>query len=257
MCQEPANRQPVNKCDLKRPFIMLILGIAIGGFIMLYILNCTPLFAVEYSDNERFEEAKKCHANDSAVAQKVMMQLCQGNQIEGMDSALLSNAINASVHYNHLADSILYQTKIYLLEKDIDDIRQETNNVINKYNGLLSLWIALITVIGGLIPWIVFFRIEDKNESRISSMEERLREDRKKVNKEIDEYKKLRETNTEELKTLKEQLSAEIKDLISKLEKDADTIRKDMANARNQYILETDKNKIINGVFGITSTVNP
>jgi hypothetical protein len=236
---------------------MLILGIAIGGFIMLYILNCTPLFAVEYSDNERFEEAKKCHANDSAVAQKVMMQLCQGNQIEGMDSALLSNAINASVHYNHLADSILYQTKIYLLEKDIDDIRQETNNVINKYNGLLSLWIALITVIGGLIPWIVFFRIEDKNESRISSMEERLREDRKKVNKEIDEYKKLRETNTEELKTLKEQLSAEIKDLISKLEKDADTIRKDMANARNQYILETDKNKIINGVFGITSSVNP
>lgn len=88
-------------------------------------------------------------------------------------------------------------------------------------------------------------------------MEERLREDRKKVNKEIDEYKKLRETNTEELKTLKEQLSAEIKDLISKLEKDADTIRKDMANARNQYILETDKNKIINGVFGITSSVNP
>ena len=72
-----------------------------------------------------------------------------------------------------------------------------------------------------------------------------------------DEYKKLRETNTEELKTLKEQLSAEIKDLISKLEKDADTIRKDMANARNQYILETDKNKIINGVFGITSSVNP
>ena len=38
MCQEPANRQPVNKCDLKRPLIMLTLGIAIGGFIMLYIL---------------------------------------------------------------------------------------------------------------------------------------------------------------------------------------------------------------------------
>lgn len=58
MCQEPANRQPVNKCDLKRLLIMLTLGIAIGGFIMLYILNCTPLFAVEYSDNERLEEAK-------------------------------------------------------------------------------------------------------------------------------------------------------------------------------------------------------
>ena len=257
MCQEPANRQPVNKCDLKRLLIMLTLGIAIGGFIMLYVLNCTPLFAVEYSDNERLEEAKKCHANDSVVAQKVMMQLCQGSQVEGIDSTLLINAINASVHYNHLADSILYQTKIYLLEKDIDDIRQETNNVINKYNGLLSLWIALITVIGGLIPWIVFFRIEDKNESRISSMEERLKEDRKKINKEIDEYKQLRETTKNELKTQKEQHFAEIKALIINMKKDADTIRKDIADAHNQYILETDKNKIINGVFGITSSVNP
>ena len=114
MCQEPANRQPVNKCDLKRLLIMLTLGIAIGGFIMLYILNCTPLFAVEYSDNERLEEAKKCHANDSVVAQKVMMQLCQGSQVEGIDSTLLSNAINASVHYNHLVDSILYQTNIFI-----------------------------------------------------------------------------------------------------------------------------------------------
>lgn len=37
----------------------------------------------------------------------------------------------------------------------------------------------------------------------------------------------------------------------------ADTIREDIADAHNQYILETDKNKIINGVFGITSSVNP
>lgn len=257
MCQEPANRQPVNKCDWKRPLIMSILGIAIGCFIMCFLQNCTPLLKIEQLDNKRFEDLKKHHANDSVVAQKVMMQLCQGNQVEGIDSTLLRNAINASVHYNYLADSILYQTKIYLLEKDIDDIRQETNNVINKYNGLLSLWIALITVIGGLIPWIVFFRIEDKNESRISSMEEGLKDDRKKVNKEIDEYKQLRETTKNEFKTQKEQLSAEIKALITKLEKDADTIREDIAEAHNQYILETDKNKIINGVFGITSSVNP
>lgn len=37
----------------------------------------------------------------------------------------------------------------------------------------------------------------------------------------------------------------------------ADAIRKDMADAHNQYILEIDKNKIINGVLGITSSVNP
>lgn len=159
MCQ-PANRQPVNKCDWKRPLIMSILGIAIGCFIMCFLQNCTPLMKVEQLDNKRFEDLKKHHANDSVVAQKVMIQLCQGNQGGVLDSTLLSNAINASVHYNHLADSILYQTKIYLLEKDIDDIRQETNNVINKYNGLLSLWIALITVIGGLIPWIVFLELK-------------------------------------------------------------------------------------------------
>lgn len=257
MCQKPVDRQPVNKYDWKRSLIMSILGIAIGCFIMCFIQNCTPLLKVEKLDNKRFEDLKKHHANDSVVAQKVMIQLCQGNQGGVPDSTLLSAAINASVHYNHLADSILYQTKIYLLEKDIDDIRQETNNVINKYNGLLSLWIALITVIGGLIPWIVFFRIEDKNENRTSSMKDEISKSMDKINKEIMEYKEERKAIMKEFEIQKEQLSTETENIITKLKKDTDTIRENMADAHNQYILETDKNKIINGVFGITSSVNP
>lgn len=174
-----------------------------------------------------------------------------------LDSTALRSIIDATVHYHNLADSILYQTKIYLLEKDIDDIRQETNNVINKYNGLLSLWIAIITVIGGIVPWIVFFRIEDRNTQRTAEMETTFQQNKESVQQAVKAYQRMRNMAMSHLNTTKKELSAEAKEIMAKLKTDTDEIRKDIAKSRNQYILETDKNKIINVVFGITSCANP
>lgn len=37
----------------------------------------------------------------------------------------------------------------------LSDIRQETNNIINKYNGWTAFWIALLAIFGGGIPIII------------------------------------------------------------------------------------------------------
>ena len=144
-----------------------------------------------------------------------------------------------------------------MLEKDIDDIRQETNNVINKYNGLLSLWIAIITVVGGVIPWIVFFRIEDRNNQRNMEMEQRFTTDSQRIATELAEYKTMKDNTIANFDKLEQKISTETKDIITNLKNDTDKIRKEIENIHNQYTLETDKNKIINVVFGITSSANP
>ena len=202
-----------------RYIIISVLNIILGCFIMCALNNCTSTFTVERSDLNRFEKMKKEHLNDSIVCKKVLKHLEKHkfSKQDGHNLLYPTNLINeivASVDYNSLADSILYQTKVYLLEKDIDDIRQETNNIINKYNGLMSFWIAIITIIGGIVPWTIFYRNEDKYEKKFNNMKEDVDE---RLKNEIDKFKK----------------------------------------NHNNYLLEMDKNKIINCVYGITSSANP
>lgn len=238
--------------------LILVLGMAVGIFSVFFCQNCLVKEQVEKQNLERFEEMKKQHLNNTVIAQKVTSLLsAQMQGKEGVDSTLLSNAVNATVHYNSLADSILYQTKLYLLEKDVDDIRQETNNVINKYNGLLSLWIGIITVVGGIIPWFVIFRLENRNDQWTTKMKQEIDADREKVTTEIIEYKKMRDRSKQEFENLKNELSVKTGKIIKKLQIDTDAIRNDIQTYRNQYMLETDKNKIINTVFGITASTNP
>lgn len=60
-------------------------------------------------------------------------------------------------------------------QKDIvSDLRQETNNVINKVNGWLGFWIALLALFGGILPmiiqYILFKRSEIKTKEQIEAI---------------------------------------------------------------------------------------
>lgn len=41
----------------------------------------------------------------------------------------------------------------------LSDLRQESNNNINKYNGWLSFWIALLTIVLGVIPFMMSYKV--------------------------------------------------------------------------------------------------
>lgn len=48
----------------------------------------------------------------------------------------------------------------------LDDLRQETNNVIDKQNGWLSFWLGIFALVGGLLPFL--FQLEmQKNQDQI------------------------------------------------------------------------------------------
>lgn len=80
-----------------------------------------------------------------------------------------------------------------LLEKSIDDYRQETNNVINKVNGWLSLWIAASSILVTLLPILFQFHIGRDNqkavEKRIAESERGLRRMRDELKHQMDEVR--------------------------------------------------------------------
>lgn len=54
----------------------------------------------------------------------------------------------------------------------LDDLRQETNNVIDKQNGWLSFWLGIFALVGALLPFLFQLRMQ-KNQEQI--MDSKLR----------------------------------------------------------------------------------
>lgn len=96
------------------------------------------------------------------------------------------------------------------------DLRQESNNNINKYNGWLSFWIALITLVLTIVPMVFNIRIErkyaeelerqkDKMEKAINQLQKDFED---KHNKNLNGYIESLKTSVSELQQLKVQSSA-------------------------------------------------
>lgn len=48
-------------------------------------------------------------------------------------------------------------------ERIVSDIRQESNNIINKFNAWLGFWIAILAIFGGLIPLVIQYILNNKS----------------------------------------------------------------------------------------------
>ena len=67
------------------------------------------------------------------------------------------------------------------LLRGLDDLRQETNNVIDKQNGWLSFWIAILALVGALVPLLIQMNMQQdlRHEyDKIDKELERLRSNR-------------------------------------------------------------------------------
>ncbi|MCH5235966.1 MAG: hypothetical protein J1E16_11795 [Muribaculaceae bacterium] len=52
----------------------------------------------------------------------------------------------------------------------LSDLRQESNNIINKVNGWLGFWIAVLAILGGFIPLIAQYISSKKNKIEIEKI---------------------------------------------------------------------------------------
>lgn len=60
-------------------------------------------------------------------------------------------------------------------ESVLADLRQESNNIINKFNAWLGFWIAILAIFGGVVPIIIQYILREKSKREVAEMMEELR----------------------------------------------------------------------------------
>lgn len=71
-----------------------------------------------------------------------------------------------------LAESLQMQIEELRNGQDnvISDLRQESNNIINKFNGWLGFWTAILAIFGGVIPMVLQYILREKSKKEIKEM---------------------------------------------------------------------------------------
>lgn len=77
-------------------------------------------------------------------------------------------------------------------DKIVEDLRQETNNTINKVNSWLGFWIALIGIFGVVTPAIAEYKFKVFNEKELEVYEDRFNELMRRIGNECKKSKSLR-----------------------------------------------------------------
>ena len=86
----------------------------------------------------------------------------------------------------------------------LNDLRQETNNVIDKQNGWLSFWIAILALVGALLPLLIQMNMQQEQRHKFE-------EEKKNIQSVLNETKDFKTTMQNELKETSNSLKSEIK----------------------------------------------
>lgn len=96
---------------------------------------------------------------------------------ENQETSNLVEPISNTIHGAELQDLTLAQSmqmQIDELRKNqenvLDDLRQESNNIINKFNGWLGFWTAILAIFGGVIPIVLQYILREKSKKEMEEM---------------------------------------------------------------------------------------
>lgn len=112
-------------------------------------------------------------------------------------------------------DRIISQQEVLL-----NDVRQETNNFINKANGLISIWIGIFALFGILLPIVWQFRLRKEYKQAEEDLNNKIDRSHKEKNEEID--RSLKEKSEEidrSLKGKREEIDRSLEKVTDEIEK--------------------------------------
>lgn len=120
-------------------------------------------------------------------------------------------------------------------EHALDDLRQETNNIINKLNGWLGFWIAVCAIICGILPIVCQYFI-------VHQFEKEYKED---FRKQKDALERMISGYSEEIDRLKEDFDHEKNRVIRNLEEKVN--EPEIQSLLAQYRIGNDSNLVNEG----------
>ena len=122
-----------------------------------------------------------------AIPEKIYFSL-QADSLTSSNTALIT-ALNADLDsLNFKIDSAIRLINTWNkqcndnLLHGFNDLRQETNNVIDKQNGWLSFWIAILALLGALLPLLIQMNMQQDQRHKFE-------EEKKEIRSVLDETK--------------------------------------------------------------------
>lgn len=129
--------------------------IYIAGIIVYFILLFMCISQVRQSNKLTTREISK-----NAIPEKLYFSI-RADSLASNDTALIT-ALNADIDsLNFKINSAIRLINTWNKQCDnnllhgFDDLRQETNNIIEKQNGWFSFWTAILALVGGLLPVLI------------------------------------------------------------------------------------------------------
>lgn len=197
-----------------------------------------------------------------AIPEKIYFSL-QADSLTSNDTALITalyadiDSLNVKIDSAiRLIDKWNNQCENNLL-RGFNDLRQETNNVIDKQNGWLSFWIAILALVGALLPLLIQMNMQQDQRQKFEGEKNNIRSAIDKTENAIKEQKKFEKTIQDSFETkhkvfkseINENIDVQIKKLESfkdnlheKYDKDTKEINKELEHLRRtRYYSEISK----------------
>lgn len=203
-------------------------GIALGvASCLLFILVATILIKCS---NTEIDVSKETTRSDSLILaqQKIPQAKIDVSLVERMhfDSVSVTNTIKMMILKNDSLYAAVdyYQRMLTKVEHDLEvsqgDIRQETNNIINKFNGAISLWLVILGLLCGFTPIVLACYNWKHDTEFLKQMAATLEKKGQEIDDKIDKMKDLKK-DVEKLKESEpKRVDEEIKKATNKMNKD-------------------------------------
>ncbi len=149
----------------KKIFALSDLLVFITIVIMAIIVYLLVKFSEGYSNNSQFIDHRKEYDSLFYENRKHVF-----HELNICDSCSEYDSIISAVVANQL-------TIIKRQDDLINDIRQETNNNLDKTSSLISFWIGIIALLGVFVPLILQFRLYYIDKSLIHDMENKMNDE--------------------------------------------------------------------------------
>jgi len=233
----------------------------LGGCIMIYVTIC--LIAI---CKEQFVEKEN---NAFQYSHKINVQLTPSTKFLEHNYVLHPDSFCYHINWNNQYYSpfvsvkidsvqVAYEMKLDSLLNGLDaidrkykeyysdalsDLRQESNNIINKWNAWFGFWTSLLALLMGVVPLVIQFKIADRNKKRFEKEKEFLRA-------ELEKEKSKIQTERGEIENLKNETKQKVDEQLSKLK--SGLIRTEIVNeisaidiGKNNKLLKDSQERIL------------
>jgi len=137
-----------------------VVALFCGLFFVLFLVMC--LFQMHKSGNP----ASRNVLPDSIPQKIEIIVTVSDSTVDPLMMAKLDSTVKAVNLWNNYCENELIQ--------GLNDLRQETNNVIDKQNGWLSFWIAILALVGTLLPFAVQLKLQFDEKQKVKEVRDEL-----------------------------------------------------------------------------------